>query len=116
MILNILGLSYGCGILTTISLCKFKYLFTVICLLYHCVTAVPIWRKKFSQDTPEGLYSGTTLLVAYNAVSIPFSAVSAVLASCVIYPYVILYTLFIYLHLQHIDVFNFQSLIGQQVQ
>ncbi|XP_017848497.1 ATP-binding cassette sub-family G member 5 isoform X2 [Drosophila busckii] len=67
MILNILGLCYGCGILTTITL-------------------FPIWRKKFSQDTPEGLYSGTTLLVAYNAVSIPFSAVSAVLASCVIYP------------------------------
>ncbi|XP_002032588.2 ATP-binding cassette sub-family G member 5 [Drosophila sechellia] len=67
MILNILGLSYGCGILTTISL-------------------FPIWRKKFSQDTPEGLYSGTTLLIAYNSVSIPFSAVSAVIASCVLYP------------------------------
>ncbi|XP_060650469.1 ATP-binding cassette sub-family G member 5 [Drosophila nasuta] len=67
LILNILGLSYGCGILTTISL-------------------FPIWRKKFSQDTPEGLYSGTTLLVAYNAVSIPFSIVSAALASCVVYP------------------------------
>ncbi|XP_062123964.1 ATP-binding cassette sub-family G member 5 isoform X2 [Drosophila sulfurigaster albostrigata] len=67
LILNILGLSYGCGILTTISL-------------------FPIWRKKFSQDTPEGLYSGTTLLVAYNAVSIPFSVVSAALASCVVYP------------------------------
>ncbi|KAH8326162.1 hypothetical protein KR067_002648 [Drosophila pandora] len=67
LILNILGLSYGCGILTTISL-------------------FPIWRKKFSQDTPEGLYSGTTLLIAYNSVSIPFSAISAVIASCVIYP------------------------------
>ncbi|XP_033244502.1 ATP-binding cassette sub-family G member 5 isoform X1 [Drosophila miranda] len=67
MILNILGLSYGCGILTTISL-------------------FPVWRKKLSQDTPEGLYSGTTLLIAYNAVSIPFSAVSAVIASCVVYP------------------------------
>ncbi|BFF92855.1 ATP-binding cassette sub-family G member 5 [Drosophila madeirensis] len=67
MILNILGLSYGCGILTTITL-------------------FPVWRKKLSQDTPEGLYSGTTLLIAYNAVSIPFSAVSAVIASCVVYP------------------------------
>ncbi|XP_030370769.1 ATP-binding cassette sub-family G member 5 [Scaptodrosophila lebanonensis] len=67
MILNILGLAYGCGILVTISL-------------------FPIWRKKFSQDTPEGLYSGTTLLIAYNSVSIPFSLVSAVIASSVIYP------------------------------
>lgn len=89
MILNILGLSYGCGILTTISLCKLLDLFTIVFLLIYVSLsdiAVPIWRKKFSQDTPEGLYSGTTLLVAYNAVSIPFSAVSAVLASCVIYP------------------------------
>ncbi|XP_065371681.1 ATP-binding cassette sub-family G member 5 [Calliphora vicina] len=67
MILNIIGLSYGCGILSTISL-------------------FPIWRKRFSQDTPEGLYSGATLLIAYNSVSIPFSLISAVMASCVIYP------------------------------
>ncbi|TMW40664.1 hypothetical protein DOY81_014256 [Sarcophaga bullata] len=67
MILNIIGLSYGCGILSTITL-------------------FPIWRKRFSQDTPEGLYSGATLLIAYNSVSIPFSIISAIMASCVIYP------------------------------
>lgn len=67
MILNIIGLAYGCGTLTTISL-------------------FPIWRKRFSQDTPEGLYSGATLLIAYNSIAIPFSLISAVFASCVIYP------------------------------
>ncbi|XP_073815211.1 ATP-binding cassette sub-family G member 5 [Musca autumnalis] len=67
MILNVLGLAYGCGILSTISL-------------------FPIWRKRFSQDTPEGLYSGATLLIAYNSVSIPFSLISSVMASLVVYP------------------------------
>lgn len=47
---------------------------------------VPIWRKRFAQDVPEGLYSGATLLLAYNSVSIPFSLISSILASCVLYP------------------------------
>uniref|UniRef100_A0A1B0G2E0 ABC transporter domain-containing protein n=1 Tax=Glossina morsitans morsitans TaxID=37546 RepID=A0A1B0G2E0_GLOMM len=67
LILNIIGLSYGCGILVTITL-------------------FPIWRKRFAQDIPEGLYSGATLLIAYNSVSIPFSIISSIVASCVIYP------------------------------
>ncbi|XP_059219736.1 ATP-binding cassette sub-family G member 5 [Stomoxys calcitrans] len=67
LILNVIGLAYGCGILCTITL-------------------FPIWRKRFSQDTPEGLYSGATLLIAYNSVSIPFSLISSIIASLVIYP------------------------------
>lgn len=67
MILNVIGLAYGCGILTTVSL-------------------YPIWRKRFSQDNPEGLYTGATLLIAYNSISIPFSIVSAAITSCVLYP------------------------------
>ncbi|CAD7092218.1 unnamed protein product [Hermetia illucens] len=70
MILNIIGLSYGCGILTTIS-------------LYPC------WRKRFFEDYPEGLYSGATMLIAYNALSIPFAFISAAIAACVIYPLVL---------------------------
>ncbi|XP_055851987.1 ATP-binding cassette sub-family G member 5 [Episyrphus balteatus] len=67
MILNVIGLSYGSGILSTVSL-------------------YPIWRKRFSQDNPEGLYTGATLLIAYNSISIPFSIVSSAIASCVLYP------------------------------
>ncbi|XP_063705688.1 ATP-binding cassette sub-family G member 5 [Culicoides brevitarsis] len=70
MILNILGLSYGTGILTTISL-------------------FPIWRKKFAHEYSEGLYSGTTLLIAWNMVSMPFSFISAGLAAAAIYPIIL---------------------------
>lgn len=67
MILNVLGLSYGTGILITVSL-------------------FPIWRKKFIQEYCEGLYSGVTLLLAYNLYSMPFSMMSAAIGVCVIYP------------------------------
>jgi ATP-binding cassette, subfamily G (WHITE), member 5 (sterolin 1) len=67
MILNVLGLSYGCGILTTVFL-------------------FPIWRKRFIQEYSEGLYSGVTLLLAYDCYSIPFSFISSAIAASVIYP------------------------------
>ncbi|KXJ71988.1 hypothetical protein RP20_CCG019201 [Aedes albopictus] len=70
MILSIIGLSYGVGIWTTISL-------------------FPAWRKRFCQEYSEGMYTGATLLVAYNAVSMPFSFISAAVASCVLYPLVL---------------------------
>lgn len=69
MILNVLGLSYGAGILTTVVL-------------------FPIWRKRFIQEYCEGLYSGVTLLGAYNFHSMPFSAISAAIGASVIYPFV----------------------------
>lgn len=70
MVLNILGLSYGAGILTTMSL-------------------FPIWRKRFVQEYCEGLYSGVTLLLSYNCYSIPFSFISSAIAASVIYPMIL---------------------------
>ncbi|CAO1427804.1 unnamed protein product [Diamesa hyperborea] len=70
MVLNVLGLSYGAGILTT-------------------VTLFPHWRKRFIQEYSEGLYSGVTLLVAYNCISLPFSFISAAIGASVIYPMVL---------------------------
>lgn len=70
MVLNILGLSYGAGILTTMSL-------------------FPIWKKKFVQEYCEGLYSGVTLLLSYNFYSIPFSFISSAIAASVIYPMIL---------------------------
>lgn len=67
LILNVLGLSYGAGILTTVIL-------------------FPIWRKRFIQEYCEGLYSGVTLLGAYNFHSMPFSVISAAIGASVIYP------------------------------
>lgn len=49
---------------------------------------VPQWRKRFYHDSADGLYSGVSLLLAFNAVSIPFSVISAALGTCVLYPYV----------------------------
>jgi ATP-binding cassette subfamily G (WHITE) protein 5 (sterolin 1) len=70
MVLNTLGLSYGAGILTTVSL-------------------FPIWRKRFVQEQREGLYSGVTLLLSYNCYSVPFSFISAALGASVIYPMIL---------------------------
>lgn len=70
MILNVLGLSYGAGMLTTFSL-------------------FPIWRKRFIEEYNEGLYSGVTLLLAYDFFSIPFSFISSALAASVIHPIVL---------------------------
>ncbi|XP_062562156.1 ATP-binding cassette sub-family G member 5 [Armigeres subalbatus] len=70
MIMSVLGLSYGVGIWSTISL-------------------FPAWRKRFCQEYSEGMYTGATLLVAYNAVSIPFSFISSAIASCILYPLVL---------------------------
>lgn len=70
MVLNVLGLSYGCGILTTIFL-------------------FPIWRKRFVQEYCEGLYTGVTLLLAYGCYSIPFSFISSAIGASVIYPMVL---------------------------
>ncbi|KAG5671621.1 hypothetical protein PVAND_001814 [Polypedilum vanderplanki] len=70
LVLNVLGFSYGVGILTTVSL-------------------FPIWRKRFVQEQLEGLYSGVTLLLSYNCYSIPFSFISSALAASVIYPLVL---------------------------
>lgn len=70
MVLNILGLSYGAGILTTMSL-------------------FPVWRRRFVQEYSEGLYSGVTLLLSYNCYSTPFSFISAAIAASVIYPMIL---------------------------
>lgn len=51
-------------------------------------TIVPPWRNRFSKEYDEGLYTGTTLLLAYESVSLPFSIISAALSVCVLYPYV----------------------------
>lgn len=91
MILNVLGVSYGCGILSTISICMTQFSITfsvneIFKTLIHQI--VPQWRKRFYHDSADGLYSGVSLLLAFNAVSIPFSIISAALATCVLYPYV----------------------------
>ncbi|XP_058119502.1 ATP-binding cassette sub-family G member 5 [Anopheles ziemanni] len=70
LIMNVLGLSYGVGIWTTITL-------------------FPPWRKRFCQEYAEGLYTGATMLIAYNTVSIPFSFISSAVAACVLYPLVL---------------------------
>lgn len=51
---------------------------------------VPPWRNRFSKDYDEGLYTGTTLLLAYESVALPFSIISAALSACILYPYVIM--------------------------
>uniref|UniRef100_A0A182K5T6 Uncharacterized protein n=1 Tax=Anopheles christyi TaxID=43041 RepID=A0A182K5T6_9DIPT len=70
LILSVLALSYGVGIWATISL-------------------FPPWRKRFCQEYAEGLYTGATMLIAYNTVSIPFSVISSAVAACVLYPLVL---------------------------
>uniref|UniRef100_A0A1Y9H1Y7 ABC transporter domain-containing protein n=1 Tax=Anopheles dirus TaxID=7168 RepID=A0A1Y9H1Y7_9DIPT len=70
LIMSVLALSYGVGIWTTIAL-------------------FPPWRKRFCQEYAEGLYTGATMLIAYNTVSIPFSFISSAVASCVLYPLVL---------------------------
>lgn len=67
LILNVIGLSYGSGILCTVLL-------------------FPVWRRRFYQEYSEGLYSGVTLLLAYDCYSIPFSLISSAIAASVIYP------------------------------
>lgn len=51
--------------------------------------SVPSWRKRFCQEYSEGLYTGATLLIAYNTVSMPFSFISAAIAACAFYPLVL---------------------------
>lgn len=88
MILNILALAYGAGIWATLSLCKstaekkMKIDFHVLLISL----AVPPWRNRFSQEYDEGLYSGTTLLLAYESVSMPFSIISSAISVCILYP------------------------------
>lgn len=101
MILNILGLAYGAGVWVTISLCTFIVMIEISCLsninkqfVYKFL--VPPWRNRFSQEYDEGLYSGTTLLLAYESVSMPFSIISSAISVCVIYPYVISFQDFIF--------------------
>lgn len=62
------------------------FIWTKFEILSHQI--VPQWRKRFYHDSADGLYSGVSLLLAFNAVSIPFSVISAALATCVLYPYV----------------------------
>lgn len=38
------------------------------------------------QENAEGLYTGATLLIAYDSISIPFAFISSLLSTCVIYP------------------------------
>lgn len=47
---------------------------------------VPIYRTRYFQESQEGLYGGTLFLLTYNAVSIPFSFLSTVGASAIVYP------------------------------
>lgn len=93
MILNVLGVSYGCGILSTISICMSNDFVLRFFVWYErnfntliLKNIVPQWRKRFYHDSADGLYSGVSLLLAFNAVSIPFSVISAALATCVLYP------------------------------
>ncbi|KAL5274652.1 ABCG5 family protein [Megaselia abdita] len=67
LILNLIGWSYGCGMIPAIAIYK------------H-------WRDKFMKDKAEGLYSGGTLLLAYNIISIGLWLISTSLATIVIYP------------------------------
>lgn len=53
---------------------------------HEILVPVPAWRKRYVQENAEGLYTGATLLIAYDAISIPFAFISSVLSACVIYP------------------------------
>lgn len=93
MILNILGLAYGAGVWVTLSLCMYNFSFfrsahcNRIQILRFFLCLVPPWRNRFNQEFDEGLYSGTTLLLAYESVSLPFSIISSAISVCVLYPY-----------------------------
>lgn len=91
MILKILGLAYGSGVWVTISLCKWsevnersQYLINISVTVTPSL--VPPWRNRFSKEYDEGLYTGTTLLLAYESVSLPFSIISSALSVCILYP------------------------------
>lgn len=92
LILNVLGLAYASGVWVTISLCKYIYIFwnQFFCgfIFYFYLYTVPPWRNRFNQEYDEGLYSGTTLLLAYESVSLPFSIISSAISVCVLYPWV----------------------------
>ncbi|XP_045524561.1 ATP-binding cassette sub-family G member 5 [Pieris brassicae] len=44
------------------------------------------YRTRYYQESQEGLYSGASLLLAWNLVSLPFSFISAFASAAIIYP------------------------------
>lgn len=116
MILNILGLTYGAGVWVTLSLCKLwnieylkgkKSLLPTMCFFPNkFLLGVTGLARNMMKDytgnnnTKESrltifynqniiyIYSGTTLLLAYESVSLPFSIISTALSVCIIYPWV----------------------------
>ncbi|CAH1154351.1 unnamed protein product [Phaedon cochleariae] len=66
LILNCLAGVYFVGIINTI-------------LMY------PTYRTRYFQESQEGLYGGTLFLLTYNLVSIPFSFLTTLAASAIVY-------------------------------
>ncbi|KAJ3642971.1 hypothetical protein Zmor_025715 [Zophobas morio] len=56
--------------------------------ILNSIFLYPAFRTRYFQESQEGLYGGTLFLITYNLVSIPFSFVSMVAASCIVYPLV----------------------------
>uniref|UniRef100_A0A1Y1MH93 ABC transporter domain-containing protein n=1 Tax=Photinus pyralis TaxID=7054 RepID=A0A1Y1MH93_PHOPY len=56
--------------------------------IINTVLIYPAYRTRYYQESQEGLYGGTLFLITYNFVSIPFSFVSILAASVIVYPLV----------------------------
>ncbi|KAF5281614.1 hypothetical protein FQR65_LT02934 [Abscondita terminalis] len=54
--------------------------------IINAVLIYPMYRTRYYQESQEGMYGGTLFLITYNLVSIPFSFVSILGASAIVYP------------------------------
>ncbi|KAK4875928.1 hypothetical protein RN001_012350 [Aquatica leii] len=67
----------------------FNVLATVSLLgIVNTILIYPMYRTRYYQESQEGMYGGTLFLITYNLVSIPFSFVSILGASAIVYPLV----------------------------
>ncbi|XP_060529155.1 ATP-binding cassette sub-family G member 5 [Cylas formicarius] len=56
--------------------------------ILNAVLMYPIYRTRYFQESQEGLYGGTLFLITYNIVSLPFSFISVLGASAIVFPLV----------------------------
>ncbi|KAF5298111.1 hypothetical protein FQA39_LY02535 [Lamprigera yunnana] len=83
LIFNILAAINFIAIVNTVLLCK------CLEILFNCFRLKfldPMYRTRYYQESQEGLYGGTLFLITYNLVSIPFSFVSILGATALLYP------------------------------
>lgn len=70
---------------------KSGLIFNSLCVAYfvgilNTIFIYPDYRTRYYQESQEGLYGGTLFLITYNLLSIPFSFVSVIAGSAIIYP------------------------------